>query len=108
MSKEYCEYIIDQLSDWGNVTSKKMFGGYGLYYRGKIFALIIEEILYFKVDASNKTDYENADSTQFSYQAKGKTIQVSYWQVPIDVLDDREELANWAEKAYLVSLNNKR
>jgi len=61
MSKEYCEYIIDQLSDWGNVTSKKMFGGYGLYYRGKIFALIIEEILYFKVDASNKTDYENAD-----------------------------------------------
>ena len=48
---EFVEYIADQLSDAGSITYRKMFGEYGLYCDGKIFALICEDELFIKVTA---------------------------------------------------------
>ena len=30
MSRDYCDYLIDQLAAWGTVTARRMFGGYGI------------------------------------------------------------------------------
>lgn len=108
MSREYCDYIIDQLTAWHPVTCKRMFGGYGLYKKEQIFALILDDSLYFKVGDSNREDYITAGSEPFTYEARGKLVTVSYWQVPLDVLDDPEQLAIWAEKAYYVGLSEKK
>ncbi len=108
MSRDYCDYIIDLLADWHPVTSKRMFGGFALYKQGQVFALILNDTLYFKVDDSNRTDYEAAGSEPFSYEAKGKPITISYWQVPAELFDDADTLAQWAEKAYQVGLRERR
>lgn len=107
MSQEYCDYLTDLLTPWGEVTFKAMFGGYGLYRQGKIFAIVVEDTLYFKVGDSNRMDYEAAGSTPFTYESKGKPVAMSYWQVPVDVLDDTDTLCTWAEKAYQVALQSK-
>ena len=105
MSREFCEHIIDQLSPWAAITAKSMFGGFGVYRAGQIFAIIIEDTLYFKVDDTNRPDYESAGSEPFTYEAKGgKKHSLSYWQIPSEVMDDPEALAQWAEKAYQVGL----
>ncbi len=103
MSRDYCDYIIDLMNDWAPVTSKRMFGGFALYKQGQVFALILHDTLYFKVDDSNRADYEAAGSAPFVYTAKGKSITVSYWQVPAELFDDADALARWAEKAYQVA-----
>ena len=108
MSREYCDYIIDLLSDWGQVSAKSMFGGYGMYRQGQIFAIIADDTLYFKVDEQNRSDYEAAESQPFFYEAKGKKISMSYWLVPTDVMDDPEILAQWAEKSYHVGLRSRK
>ena len=41
-------YLLDQLTDAGAVTAKKMFGEYGLFLDGKMFALICDDTLFFK------------------------------------------------------------
>lgn len=105
MSREYCDHLIDILSPWGKVTAKSMFGGYGLYYKNLIFGIVDEDVPYFKVDDENRGDYEDAGMPAFSYEAKGgKRAVMSYWQVPLDVLEDSEMLAEWAEKAHKVTL----
>lgn len=48
MSRDYCDYAIDLLSPWAKVTARKMFGGYGIYRQGKMFAIIVDDTLYFK------------------------------------------------------------
>ncbi|WP_407311919.1 TfoX/Sxy family protein [Desulfosporosinus sp. SB140] len=49
----------------GFVTVKKMFGGAGIYYDCLIFGILADDILYFKVDDSNKSDYVMAGMQQF-------------------------------------------
>ena len=58
MTREYCAYVIDLLAPWGVVTARAMFGGYGLYHQGLIFAIIVEDVLYFKVTERNHAAYE--------------------------------------------------
>ena len=57
MSSNYSDYIIEILSPHGEIIARSMFGGYGIYKNGIIFALIISDELYFKVDVSNKSQY---------------------------------------------------
>lgn len=108
MNNEYCDYLIDLLAPWAIVTAKGMFGGYGLYRHGQIFGIVIDDTLYFKVGDLNRADYEAAGSEPFTYEAKGKRVAMSYWQVPAEVLEDSETLCSWAEKAYAVACATKK
>ena len=42
-SKEYFDYIMDQLSDLEEVSARKMMGEYIIYYRGKIVGGIYDD-----------------------------------------------------------------
>lgn len=106
----FVQYIVEEvMGDIHGVSSRGMFGGYGLYKDGVIFALIADDVLYFKVDESNRPDYEELDSKPFTYEAKGhKPMVMSYWEVPERVMENSEELALWIEKAVSVSRNSKK
>ncbi|MFO1519064.1 MAG: TfoX/Sxy family protein [bacterium] len=108
MSREYCDYLVDLLSPWRPVTAKAMFGGYGLYHRGQIFAIVLEDTLYLKVGDSNRADYEAKGSSPFVYESKNKKISMSYWLLPEEILDDPDALGVWAEKAYQAALQSKK
>ena len=107
-SNEYLNYILDLLTPLGDVTARSMFGGYGIYNNKVIFAIIGDDTLYFKVTDENIGDYEDVGSSPFTYTKKGKDMQMSYWIVPEDVLEDQDMLLDWAEKAYIASCNIKR
>ena len=103
-SREYCDYVLDLLVDVEGVSSRGMFGGFGLYKGGVKFALIADDVLYYKVGPDNQEDFESADSEPFTYSGKNKPIKMSYWRVPEDVLEDTDELAHWTHKAYGAAL----
>ena len=50
--------ILDRLAALGEVTSRPMFGGHGLYWRGVIFAISYRERLYLKVDDRSRPAFE--------------------------------------------------
>lgn len=105
VSESYKDYVLDQLEPMGYVTIKKMFGGAGIYFDGLIFGLLADDVLYFKVDDSNRSDYEQAGMEQFK-PFDDKPMVMPYYEVPIDVLEDRHTLLEWARKACLASKNN--
>jgi DNA transformation protein len=108
-SHPYRDYCLDILTPFGDLTSRAMFGGHSLYKNGVIFAIIADETLYFKVDDSNRPDYMARDAEPFSYETKaGKKAVMSYWQVPLEVMEDSSELMIWAEKAYNVGVKAKK
>ena len=47
-NKDLVQYIADQCADAGTITTKRMFGDYGIYCNGKIFGLICDDKLYVK------------------------------------------------------------
>lgn len=100
ISNEFLTYVLDQLRGVGGITSKRMFGGAGIYARGKMFALVADDVLYLKVDDTNRPDFEKAGMGPFQL--------VSYYEIPPDVLEDADELAAWAKKAIAVAGKTKK
>jgi DNA transformation protein len=107
VSDEFLTFVLDQLECVGPVTSKRMFGGAGVYLDGVFFAIIANDVLYFKVGETNKKDYDAAGMGPFRpFPHKPATIK--YYEVPAGVLEDRETLRVWAEKALSVATSKKR
>ena len=102
VSDEYLTYVIDQLECLGPVQPRRMFGGAGLYFEDLFFALIADDVLYFKVDDSNRSDYEEEGMEAFRPFPDKSTV-MGYCQVPIEVLENKEILRAWAEKALCVA-----
>jgi DNA transformation protein and related proteins len=99
ISDEFMEYVLDQLSGWGEVRAKRMFGGAGLYRQGKMFGLLANDVAYLKVGELNREDFLQAGSRLFQPYPGKKTI-MPYGEIPAEVLEDRDDLARWAEKAW--------
>ncbi len=109
MSKNgFIEYVLhDAMQGIDGLTAKAMFGGHGLYKDGVVFGIIADDQLYFKVDVKNLPQYKERGSQPFKYEGKNrKLIALSYWEVPAEILEDRELLAEWVEASVAASLRN--
>ena len=94
------DFLIDLFSDFGPVTIRPMFSGFGISADGINFALALRAGLFFRADAQTIPQFEAEGSTPFSYQTRAKTVVVnSYWQLPARLFDDSEELSVWARAA---------
>jgi DNA transformation protein len=95
-TREYLDYVMEKLNPLGQIKSRAMFGGYGIFHEGVMFALIADDTLYFKVNESNRDDYRWAGSQPFPHG-------VSYWEVPAEVLEDDGKLHEWAESSIAIA-----
>jgi DNA transformation protein and related proteins len=94
------DFLIDLFSNFGPVTIRPMFSGYGISADGTNFALALRAGLYFRADEATIPQYEAEGSKPFQYQTRAKTVTVnSYWQLPARLFDDTEELSEWARAA---------
>jgi DNA transformation protein and related proteins len=103
------EFIMaDILGDIPGVKSRAMFGGWGIYQDGTIFGLIDDGKLYFKVGDTNKKDYEALGSEPFKYtMPNGKVMSMSYYELPEQIMENKDELLKWIEKSVKVSAKKK-
>ena len=100
VSSSLVALLHEQLEPLGRVTFRRMFSGAGVYCDGVIFALILRDALHFKVDDGNRAAYEAEGMSPFSYDAKGRTIEIgAYWRVPERLFDEPEEMVEWARAA---------
>jgi DNA transformation protein len=94
------DFLIDLFADFGPVTIRRMFSGYGISADGTNFALSLRAGLYFRADDQTIPQFEAEGSKPFQYQTRTRTVTVnSYWQLPARLFDDSEELAEWARAA---------
>ena len=99
-SADFLAFLKDQLRGLGHITTRRMFSGAGLYCDGLIFALILRDTLYFKVDDGNRQAYEAEGLEPFTYEARGRKVRIgAYWQVPERLFDDPDEMLDWARGA---------
>jgi DNA transformation protein len=100
-SPKYREEVEKKLSEAKMIQTKPMFGGVGIYADDLIFALIAEDKLYFKVDDSNRQDFEARGMNPFYPYESGAPMH--YWELPQGVIDDPKELGVWIDKSLKVA-----
>ena len=94
------DFLIDLFADFGPVTIRRMFSGFGISADGINFALALRAGLYLRADEQTIPQFEAEGSKPFQYQTRSKTVTVnSYWELPARLFDDSEELTGWARAA---------
>ena len=108
VSPSFRTFVLDQLSRAvPRIRARSMFGGVGIYGGDLFFALIADDTLYFKVDDSNRPDFERLGMRPFQpYGEEGEVMQ--YYQVPAELLEDVAALRPWVERAMAVAARKKR
>lgn len=86
------ERLLDELAPLGEVTAKRMFGGYGVFEDGVMFAL---------VDSSGGAFLRADETTSARFEEVGSEAhgRMPYWRIPPTVLDDSDSLVDWATMA---------
>lgn len=97
---EFIAYLPEVFELFGSIQIRKMFGGYGVYHDGLMFALVADETLYLKADAENAKFFEEQGLAQFAYQREGKMAKMSYYQAPAEFMEEREQASVWARRSY--------
>jgi TfoX/Sxy family transcriptional regulator of competence genes len=92
------EDLLERLNKAAPVDDRGMFGGVGLYSQGRFFALIDNDILYFKVDETTRPDFIKAGMGPFMPFGPGKA-SLRYYQVPAEVIGNGRKLKAWVDKA---------
>ena len=98
----------EQLTALGEVSSRRMFRRVGLYRGGQFFGLIDDDTLYFKVDDRNQGDYLARGIAPFRPYRDRPDRSMSYFQVPVDVIEDEEQLTGWARAAVRAAFDSRR
>ncbi len=105
---EFVSYTKDLLEQFGNIIVRPMFGSFGIYKDGLMFALIADNELYLKADENAIILFETYGSTPFTYENKGKLVRMSYMKVPPEVLEEQETIKKWMEMAYTAAMSTKK
>jgi DNA transformation protein len=107
VSPSFRDFVREQLEQVLPVTTRPMFGGLTFFHEGRAFALIAEDRLYFKVDDSNRADFEQAGSGPFlPFGDPAKPM--AYFELPGEALEEPEELSSWVRKAVAVAARSRR
>ena len=112
LNSSFVSNVLEQMAVMEGISTRRMFGGIGIYRLGLIFAIIVDERLYFKVGNSNKPDFQQAGSVPFIYnrhdkKGEDKLVTMSYWEVPPHILEDQDLLHGWMAKAYEAAVKAK-
>ena len=100
-SQQFIDFVMEMMAS--SVIAKKMFGGHGLFREGLMFALVVDDQLYFKTDEALAEQFCNLGLTRFSYKKRGETCYINYYQAPEVCFEDPEEMQHWAEAAFNVA-----
>ncbi|HEV2351250.1 MAG TPA: TfoX/Sxy family protein [Terriglobia bacterium] len=95
------DFVLDQLEHMRDLRVRRMFGSHGLYCGETFFGIISKSRLYFKTDEKTRWAYLERESR--SFRPHPELDLKAYYEVPLEILEDRDQLVQWAKAAAAVS-----
>lgn len=99
-SDSFAEFLSEQLAPLGRITMRRMFGKIGVFCDGVMLGMVTDNTLYVRVDDDNRATFKEAEAyPPLNYAKKGSTIDLAFWRVPERLMDEPDELVDWARAA---------
>lgn len=102
--REFATHVVDLLQAFAPCEAKRMFGGYGIFLDGLMFALIADGELYLRADDATRERFVAEGAEPFVYFKQDKEYRLSYYLAPDDFFEDRDAAVEWARLAFDAAL----
>jgi DNA transformation protein len=90
----FLEFVLEQFSPLGEVSSRAMFGGYCLYCDGVVFGLVANNQVFLKVDEINRPDFQARNLPAFR-PFDDQEVVMQYYQAPAEIYEDADAMRRW-------------
>ncbi|MCT8974442.1 TfoX/Sxy family protein [Microbaculum marinisediminis] len=100
ITSEYSDFVTELFAGFGPVRLRGMFGGTGIFHDDVMIGLIADGTIFLRTDAALAADMAAEGSTPFVYSSTSKTVEMPYWRLPERLIDEPDDLAAWARRAY--------
>ena len=97
----------DLFQSFGSIAVKRMFGGEGIFAGPVMIGLVMDDQIYLRTDEASRSSYLVEKSKPFTFRKGGKTVTTAYYSLPDRLLDEPDELAEWAKAAQRIALAKK-
>ena len=105
LNEEFKNFVLDQLQGIGEFETRRMFGGLALLHHGSAFAKIKYDKVWLKVDDTNRQEFEKLGMQQYTY-GKENSRKLNFYETPIEVIENRDKLADWVKRSIKVAMKN--
>jgi len=105
---EFVDNLKEVFAQFGSVSAKRMFGGYGIYHDNLMFGLVSDGVLYLKADDSSADAFCRKGLQPFEYEKNGTKIKIAYYMAPDEIFDDPEIAKEWAIRAFEAALRRRK
>ncbi len=92
----------------GEVKSRSMFGGFGIFVDDIMFALVVNDCLHIRSDEQSKKYFAKQGCQPYVYSKKGFPVVTKYYSLPQNYWDTPDEIFALAENAFLYAKNEKK
>ena len=96
---EFLQYALDLFNPLGRLSTKKLFGGNAILKNNITFAMVFDGSIYLKTNKNTVKKYLDLNSKPLSYKKNNKTIKLRYYEIPVEILDEEDQLIQWAIEA---------
>ena len=96
---EFLQYALDLFSSLGRLSTKTLFGGNAILKNNITFAMVFDGSIYLKTSKNTVKKYLDLNSKPLSYKKNNKTIELRYYEIPVEILDEEDQLIQWAIEA---------
>lgn len=107
LSPGFSDYVVELLAGVGRVQARRMFGGAGLFRDGIMFGVLLNDVVYFRVDEALQADLKAQGSEPWVYTRNGEAREMGYWRMPETAADDPDEAAEIGRRAYAAAVKRK-
>jgi len=104
----FSDTVLYRLNQVAPITARPRFDGYSLYCDRVMFALIVDDTLYFKVDDRTRKDFLKAELLSMEHADIAESETTSYCPMPAEILEDHVQLIGWLEKAVAAGKRSQR
>ena len=105
MSDEELLSKLESNLDAIEFTSRKMFGGVGIFSEKIMFSLIYGGVLYFRSTEDIASKY-SSESVQFQHPSRPS--KMPYWSVPQPIINNKAKVSDWAKNAFYLAKSIKK
>lgn len=99
-SDSFAEFLREQLAPLGRIAMRRMFGKTGVFCDGAMLGMVADDTFYVRVDDQNRALFaEAASAAPLNYAKGGALIDLAFWRVPERLIDEPDELLDWARAA---------
>ncbi|MPS31700.1 MULTISPECIES: TfoX/Sxy family DNA transformation protein [unclassified Salinivibrio] len=107
MDKPALKDAMRLFADFGNIKSRSMFGGFGLFCEDTMFALVVNNTLHLRAGKENEALLKQQGLAPYVYKKRGFPVVTKYFAIPDAWWDNQQKLISEAKSALDVAIRDR-